>query len=397
MSTELAVTDAAVIEPVSEPRSPALPSIVPQTPQQCRVMEVNEALAPAYAKASTLELTDDEVKALMAPFPDSSVDIRPHDGLIYISHIHISNRLNQVFKPGKWALMCRRHWLEGTTMYGEYVLLIRGCYVGESVGGHPYQPNNPKTNYSDTLESTAAEALRRIAGKRLSCGSQVWESDYAKNWVAKYAVQANGKWTKRIANVAPIAANVAPPVAKVAPKVANVETPEGRKARFIKLCIEAGGGKADYANELFREMGTLMPNEELNDLPVEKVPTTKKTAENILDEIKTRAGIAEPELQQDAPPEVDAPPADAPETFAGEKLQGYIATVKETPTKNGGRRYGICITPERDQREGGEWINTFDDHDGETAMELKGHEISCYFTVGKYGKDLTKHSIVEII
>lgn len=169
-----------------------------KTAQELRVLEVSEALLPAYQRASTLELTEDEIKALMAPFADEFIEIRPHDGLIYIPHIHISDRLNQVLKPGKWALVCRRHWLEGGTMYGEYILLIRGCYVGESVGGHAYQPNNPKTNFSDSLESTAGEALRRIAGKRLSCGSQVWNPEYARQWVAKYAAQVRGRWEKRV-------------------------------------------------------------------------------------------------------------------------------------------------------------------------------------------------------
>ncbi len=167
------------------------------TPQQARVGEVSEALMGAYGRASTLELTEGEIEGLLAPFEDSQVEIRPHDGLIYIPHIHISNRLNRVFKPGKWSLVCRRHWLEGGTLYGEYVLLVKGCFVGESVGGHQYQPNNPKTNYSDSLESTAAEALRRICGKRLGCGSQVWEPEYARDWVERYGVLDRGKWSKR--------------------------------------------------------------------------------------------------------------------------------------------------------------------------------------------------------
>lgn len=184
----LVLRDSHALEP-AEAKPPA-------TPQQMRVMEVSQALEPAYARASTLELTDGEIDQLMAPFPDGIVDIRPHDGLIYISHIHISNRLNKIFKPGKWSLICRRHWLEGTTMYGEYVMLIRGCFVGESIGGHPYVASNPKTNYSDALEATAGEALRRICGKRLSCGSQVWEPDYARHWVATFAHKKGNSWYK---------------------------------------------------------------------------------------------------------------------------------------------------------------------------------------------------------
>jgi hypothetical protein len=203
-----AVVDVKTGEIVkAEPPAVAVPAEKPKTAQELRVIEVNEALLPAYQKASTLELTDDEIEALQEPFADMDVEIRPHDGLIYIPHILISDRLNHVLKPGKWALVCRRNWHEpgvlkdgamtGGVMYGEYVLLIRGCYVGESIGGHPYIANNPKVNYSDALESTAGEALRRICGKRLSCGSQVWNPEYSRKWVSKYAKQgADRKWYK---------------------------------------------------------------------------------------------------------------------------------------------------------------------------------------------------------
>lgn len=230
MSNEVVETTAVAVRPTEQvehkPETKAL--VKPKTSQEMRVIEVNEALLPAYQRASTLELTETEIGNLMGHFPDDAVEIRPHDGLIYIPHILISDRLNWVFGPGKWALICRRHWLEGTTMYGEYILLIRGCYVGESVGGHPYQPNNPKTNYSDTLESTAAEALRRIAGKRLSCGSQVWNPDYARKWVAKYAVQErNGKWFRH-GTPAPEPAKSAPQPTVSAPQKANpAPEPEG--------------------------------------------------------------------------------------------------------------------------------------------------------------------------
>lgn len=189
------------------------------TAQQARVQEVTDALAPAYAKASTLELSDEEIAALQAVFPDDAVEIRPHDGLIYIPHIHISNRLNRVLKPGQWATVCRRHWLDGTVMYGEYVLVVRGCYVGESIGGHPYVANNPKTNFSDALESTRAEALRRICGKTLGVGSQVWDPGYSRDWVARYAFQQHGKWGKKST---PGADQPPPPAA---PRQSSTSTP----------------------------------------------------------------------------------------------------------------------------------------------------------------------------
>lgn len=199
-------TEAEIVPEPAPPQTalattkPMLPTAAPApalTAQQARIGEINGLLAPAYEKASTLELSDPEIAALLAPFPDNVVEVRPNDGLIYIPHIHISNRLNAVLKPGRWSLVCRRHWLGDSIMYGEYVLLIRGCFIGESVGGHPYIASNPKTNYSDALESTAAEALRRICGKRLGIGAQVWDPDYARRWCAAWSVKEAGRTVKR--------------------------------------------------------------------------------------------------------------------------------------------------------------------------------------------------------
>lgn len=236
------------------------------TPQQMRVVEVSEALVPAYQKASTLELTDDEIKHLMEPFPDSAVEVRPHDGLIYIPHIHISDRLNRVIKPGKWSLVCRRHWIEGKTMYGEYILLIRGVYVGESVGGHEYQPNNPKTNYSDTLESTAAEALRRIAGKRLSCGSQVWDPTYANEWCSKYRTYANGKYFKSAPKPAAVKRSEA------ATKPEKAEPSKDPLTKFMTVLEESG--LKEQALEFLWALDWLLPTESVSQLGTRYLPKT---------------------------------------------------------------------------------------------------------------------------
>lgn len=213
-------SEGGALEPVSKRDSQVTAASV-RTAQECRVTEVSEALTSAYQRASTLELTDEEAAALMAPFPDDAVSIRPHDGLIYIEHIEISDRLNHIFRPGQWCLIRRREWYDqnSSCVYGEYVLVIRGCYVGESVGGHPFVAKNPKTNYSDALEATAAEALRRIAGKRLSCGSQVWRRSYADRWVRENAESYEGRdhqgraktlWRRKGGQKPPPAANGQP-------------------------------------------------------------------------------------------------------------------------------------------------------------------------------------------
>lgn len=171
------------------------------TPQEHRVNQVADALHAAYLKAGTLEMTDAEFDALTAPFPDELVEVLPYNGLAYIPHIHISNRIMKVFK-GKWAILRRREWFERGTMYGEYVLIIRGVAIGESVGSAKMASGNKQIDYDDVLESTKGVALRRIAGKHLSCGSQVWEPSYTRAWSAQWVEtftnkQGKMEWRKR--------------------------------------------------------------------------------------------------------------------------------------------------------------------------------------------------------
>lgn len=366
--------EAVVVAPKQQSLLPAeMKQAGPLTPQQARAVEVTEALAPAYSRASTLEMTEDEIQAIMAPFPDSFVEIRPHDGLIYIPHIHISDRMNRVFKPGKWALVCRRHWLEGNTMYGEYILLIRGCFVGESIGGHPYQPNNPKTNYSDTLESTAAEALRRIAGKRLSCGSQVWNPDYARKWVDEHAGrEMGGKWFKKSGKVAPMPA---PKPAPAATAPATPETPEQKKERWLAMCKDAGGGNESYARELFIEMGWIMDNEKIADISIGILPQTRKDAERILAEIRSRAGVADP------PPRNEPTPPVTPET-----REFVVGVLQEVSVKTGTSKKGQPWTLYGLKVQDG-WANTFDKKIGEAAQAAKGREVKLFYKTTEKGKD----------
>ncbi len=360
-------------------------AVAPRTATDMRVVEVSEALAPAYAKASTLELTDEEVAALTAPFPDSSVDIRPHDGLIFLSHINISDRLTKVFKPGKWSLVLRRHWLEQNIVYGEYILLIKGCYVGESIGGHPYQPNNPKVNYSDTLESTAAEALRRICGKRLSCGSQVWHKDYATKWVKDHAYQANGKWLKNDyapSQPTPRATTVqnAPPASTV--PVSSVPKPqpaplttEQRKARLITALEPL----RPEALKVLVEEGVLMEGEDLVDISLTTIE--RMSPNQMLALIQT---VKQRRADSDQVPGAEVNPETGEVVLTPQSTNfGLLTavTVKEG-VKNNKKwsKYGFKI--------GDNWLNSFDKKLHDAALALKGQAVGYTWEETDFGADL---------
>lgn len=153
-----------------------------------RAAEITAALTPAYTNASRLKIAKAEAKKLTKPFPEKDVEIRSTDGAIFIPHIFLSQRLNEVFGPGAWSLICREHYFEEDSqmLYAEHILIIRGCFVGEAVGEHKFNPLNGE-KYGDALESSAAEALRRICGKRLSCGNQLWQPVFCQTWQNKFA------------------------------------------------------------------------------------------------------------------------------------------------------------------------------------------------------------------
>ncbi len=160
---------------------------------QQRTDAIGGLLAGAYAKASTLKLSDSDCEKLTAEFPDEAVrkGAKGDETLLYIEHAYMRDRLNQVFGPGRWSLVQRRLWGEdfrtkqnelATRLYAECVLLVKGCYVGEAIGAMVYYPNNPKSDYSEASEGAQSEALRRICAKSLGIGIQVYKKDWCEGW-----------------------------------------------------------------------------------------------------------------------------------------------------------------------------------------------------------------------
>ena len=182
---ELKQPDALVVE-----RKPATAA----TADEARTVAVSDLLTGAYALASTLKLTEAESKALRLPFTDDKVrgGAKGDARLLYISHIHVSDRLNDVLGIGQWALVKRSQRAEQTKtaegkpltrIYFEGVLLVRGAFVAEAVGVGNYHPNNPKEDYGSALESSMSDCLTRCC-KRLGIGSQVWDKGYCDSWLA---------------------------------------------------------------------------------------------------------------------------------------------------------------------------------------------------------------------
>lgn len=227
------------------------------------------ALLPAYQSASGLKITKTEAKQLMKPFPEKEIEIMAN-GSIFLPHIFLSERLNQVFGPCAWSLVEVSKKInedEGHVM-ADYVLLIRKCYVGQASGefNTSAMEASGQAKLSDALEATKGSALRRIC-KQLSCGNELWKPEYIEKWQSKYAetfVQGQETlWRKKGAKVTFSEGSDTPQVKAKKPK-ANEEL------KHVMLQLLSTQGNANVLQYALVK-GILKAGQQLEEWPLDKV------------------------------------------------------------------------------------------------------------------------------
>lgn len=225
------------------------------------------ALILAYQNASGLKISKQEKKELMKPFPDKEVEIAAN-GSIFIPHIYLSERLNQVFNPCAWSLVevSKKINEDEGHVWADYILLVRKCYVGQASGEFKVDAMGGQGKVSDALEATKGSALRRIC-KQLSCGHELWKPEYIERWQSKFAeTRAEGSevvWQKKGAKVTFKEGSDAPTVKTKKPK-ANEEL------KHVMLeCLKTQGASNVLQFALVK--GILKPNQTLEDWPLESV------------------------------------------------------------------------------------------------------------------------------
>lgn len=285
------IMNEQALQRIEEPPQGELAAIVkaPITPAQAKIDAVANLTMKAYERASTLQLTPEEVSALQAEFPDEAFQkgAAGKEHLIYIEHAHLRDRLNKVFGPGQWAIIPRNRWAEdfstgkgteASRVYVEAMLCIRGCFVAEAVGDMVYYKNNDSQNYGDAVEGAKTAALRRCA-KELGIGLQAWKKEFCEGWWNR----KNGKGSQTTQRQQP--ANVpCDTKGQDGGKTGATSTPkeppqatEKTRAWFLaemRKCFSdptllqwAMDDGPPYA---------LRPDEGLEDWPLELVPTTKE-------------------------------------------------------------------------------------------------------------------------
>lgn len=204
------------------------------TPAQARIESVARTLDAAYAKASTLVITEKEQQILRADFPDEAfrTGAGGKESLIYIEHAYLRDRLCDAFGLCQWALVTRSRWPEDrktakgdpmTVIYVDAVLLVRGCFVGEAIGDMAYYPKNESTNYGDAAEGAKSAALRRCV-KELGVGLQQWKKGFAEGWMQRNGVSSNAFDASKNTFTAPAPSGPPKPKATTGPDGLSQET-----------------------------------------------------------------------------------------------------------------------------------------------------------------------------
>jgi hypothetical protein len=262
----LPATLTGLPEPVTKP---------PITAAQAKVEAIADLTHSAYQKAGTLNLTKEESEQLQADFPDEA--FKPgaagKENLIYIEHAFLRDRFIKVFGMGGWALIPRSRWaepfitakgVEGSRVYVEAMLVVRGVFVAESVGEMEYYPKNAAQNYGDAVEGATTAAFRRCA-KNFGVGLQAWKKDWCDGWWgrkrAPHTTAARGQ-------PRPLATHAAKPVEQPL-KGATEKTKEWFLNSFEPE-------EREMATQFCMELGWIMPNEGMNDLPLRFIPVSKQ-------------------------------------------------------------------------------------------------------------------------
>lgn len=148
--------------------------------------------AITYAGASTLLLTESEMKALSAPFDDLDYEITPN-GFIYLPQALSLIRLNSVLGVGRWSLLLintgSQHISDKMVkVFYDGALIIRNCFTARAAGESSYSLDNGNYSYATALEGAKSDCRQRCC-KDLGIGTDAWNPTFIRRWQKEHAVK----------------------------------------------------------------------------------------------------------------------------------------------------------------------------------------------------------------
>lgn len=148
--------------------------------------------AKTYSGASTLQLSESEMKALTAPFADLDYEIKP-DGSVYLPQVLSLQRLNSVLGVGRWSLLLINTGSQEinprlTKVFYDGALIVRNCFVARSAGEASYSHDNQNSSYATALEAAKTDCRTRCC-KDLGVASDAWNPSFIRRWRNEYAIK----------------------------------------------------------------------------------------------------------------------------------------------------------------------------------------------------------------
>jgi len=160
-----------------------------KTTSSPKPLDFNMHIQQIIKTVGTIELTPEEKEILYAPIDEKRVEIRPHDGTIYLPWSEYVDRLHRAFGLN-WGLIPQgMPKLGGNNLilWG-FFLIIKGKYAGFAIGEQKYIPENPQMSWGDACEGAKSNALMRLC-KGIGIGLELWKPEFINKWKAKYARQ----------------------------------------------------------------------------------------------------------------------------------------------------------------------------------------------------------------
>ena len=152
-------------------------------------LDFNMHIQEIIKTVGTIELTEKEKEILYAPIDEKKVEIRPHDGTIYLPWSEYVDRLHRAFGLN-WGLIPQGMPKLGGNdliLWG-FFLIIKGKYAGFAIGEQKYISENPQMTWGDACEGAKSNALMRLC-KGIGIGLELWKPDFINKWKEKYARQ----------------------------------------------------------------------------------------------------------------------------------------------------------------------------------------------------------------
>lgn len=178
----------------------------------------------------------------------------------------------------------------------------------------------------------------------------------------------------------------AAPTPMAAKKRALEPKPDATKAErdyFVKVCQPIKAQMHAY----MVEKNIILETEGIEDCPLDKVPRGP-AVRTVIERCCEWSGadvpeIPEPVTEDDHP---DLVPAETTIPEGANLFTGFLKMVKENPTSKGGTNYSLLLVEDMEDKEGGIWVSTFSDTDGNAAKTLEGEEVNAYWVPDKTGK-----------